>query len=429
MENKGPVPYSPPRESTFDKILRGMGMVKLIDKIIEGRRNREFKIALGQQMPVRKQKLLKLMRRLNKVPVKKLAPQAIPTRVLEGTLLATLVASIVSAIISPNNFAYNILVVPVVPMFFVISLGGLMQRLVKNRKRADAPKLGFAKEMAHDVFQEETQENLKLVFTTMLRHPRLEIQILGFEKLMEWGAPWVIPLLESKWHSWQESKMLETNDLYFWESHINIFKSRLEEADLISGNGFEKLAHHHGYWRRLNNASFETEQHGLLKYVDADLKEDDLEQFFVRRQRAGMWYPQVICGQCRVHAQEFDLNNSKTEVKCPDCYSNAHLIMPIREIIGYIGRPHINPPERSISYDVWEPESKTVHYFELDRLHIGHAENLNYEWAIAAIVEYYRNHLPPEHWPIKVSIEKGLELSRNSLNLLGHMKKGRKFST
>lgn len=427
MQNKHPIPNEIPESSSFDRSMRKIGIVPLIDRYLHKRRKRKFKLALGN--PSSKKELAKIMLDLRDSSPKQLAPQAVPTKVFEWTLLATIVGTFILLIVSPSNFLYNILVVPVLPLFFGISLGSLFSRLFKKRRHASGPKLQFAKEFASEVFREETHENLKLVLSMLLQHSQKDIQVVGFDFMVQWGAPWTLPLLQQQLARWQSEQLLPPNELSFLESHLEIFRARLESADPISGYGFDKLAHHHEYWTRLNLASFQEEQHALLKYIDVDLKEDDPEQFYVRRQRAGMWFPQVVCDKCHVHAQEFKLSGQQSEVKCPVCSSNAHLLMPIREIIGYIGRPHISPPERSVSYDVWDPASKTVAYFELDRLHIGKAEHLNYEWAIAAVVEFYRNHLPPEHWPIKVSIEKGLELDRNSLNLLGHIKKGRKFSS
>lgn len=134
-------------------------------------------------------------------------------------------------------------------------------------------------------------------------------------------------------------------------------------------------------------------------------------------------FPDLLCTMCFTRAEEH-VHGRWTYVLCRHCGDVLNLKTGISKVVGCIGN---FPPEREkdgvLYLNMWRGKNRKALYADLDELIIKGGGDVNYDWAVSAVVAQLREHLPEDglesdRHRIEVVLEDNPPLDANSMNLL-----------
>lgn len=109
---------------------------------------------------------------------------------------------------------------------------------------------------------------------------------------------------------------------------------------------------------------------------------------------------------------------------CPQCKDFEHLVGYAKTIRGVIGPvEERDAAENIFEIPFWDNEKKQVRHYKVDQLVFRPGAEMDYNWAVGAVVEHVNDHpwfLSPEN-QLEIRREGELELSANSQKLLNRL--------
>lgn len=131
-----------------------------------------------------------------------------------------------------------------------------------------------------------------------------------------------------------------------------------------------------------------------------------------------MSFDELVCRDCRTRAVKVP-NDYGTFVQCRICGKSETLETGAKRLVGRIGAGKDWEREgESLYVQLWNDERKEPQFADVDALAFGQLKGANADWAIAAVLETLRNHLPPTKLPIPLESEPPKQLSNNALHQL-----------
>ena len=129
-------------------------------------------------------------------------------------------------------------------------------------------------------------------------------------------------------------------------------------------------------------------------------------------------FPDLYCKTCLSRAEEQSFKEWQW-VRCKRCHDVTDLMIGIQRVIGEIGgTPKWLRQENYLRLNLWDQELKTVQRAEIDELRIVGGINIDYDWAISAVVQKIQNQVETREGQIKVKINGELHLAQNTKHLL-----------
>lgn len=134
-------------------------------------------------------------------------------------------------------------------------------------------------------------------------------------------------------------------------------------------------------------------------------------------------FPDLLCTRCHTRAEEH-VQGRWTYILCRHCGDVMHLKAGIKTVVGCIGN---FPPEREeggvLYLNLWQGKKRKGIYADVDQLVIEGGGDMNYDWAVSAVVAQLQEHWPEEDTEfetdgIEVVLRNDPPLDTNSKNLL-----------
>lgn len=168
----------------------------------------------------------------------------------------------------------------------------------------------------------------------------------------------------------------------------------MEGQAVEEGPGFLELIESHRFWmnqlRREDSNPDEIESKVLI--VEAEMDRISRQSLNARRS-----YPHLFCLACLTRAR-LTTYQTWTFVHCRHCNRTDLLELGVQRVVGEIGGvSDWELQDGVMRLGLWDEERRLARAADLDALHIHGGQNLNYDWAIAAIfdkMEGFHSELP-----------------------------------
>lgn len=186
-------------------------------------------------------------------------------------------------------------------------------------------------------------------------------------------------------------------------------------AAFVEARTKERLLQHRGDAYAMAREELET-QHQLR--IAAEQALDDVTDQQIALKQA---FPALWCSACNARAVEVR-RMLWLWVECRQCKGNADLVIGVKVAVGVLGPIPAGPhPDGELRVPLWDAKEKRALPAEIDVLEVVGGGDMDYDWAVAAVVETLGN----QHWSFKYGIPCRLvgspPLSANSLRILGKM--------
>lgn len=253
----------------------------------------------------------------------------------------------------------------------------------------------------------------------LFEHPKYPVSLFGVSGLMKWGSPGAI----------QRLSRLTEKRLHFWSTLLEIEKLPTEpdagetNSEAVIPFLEEQLKSKRFFWTRLFELSGEPEVAPLEEYLEHRFQTNSAVRFLRYRQSALAAHPKNVCQNCVCKATLENYRKGWEHIVCPSCGKVDFLIQPVKEIRGYIGNlPQDHDFE---AYSLWNAKAKEARPGELDHLHIVKGEDIDYNWAIAAVFAKIQDFFPDRLGKITVHLETEMrsQLNENSIRILSQVSK------
>lgn len=101
---------------------------------------------------------------------------------------------------------------------------------------------------------------------------------------------------------------------------------------------------------------------------------------------------------------------------CRKCEKHEHLQANVTEIVGRIGPPlDTSKPVGSLfPVDLWDPEKRQATYADVDRVEIIGGAEIDYDWAVTAVLETLKNSDEPQRGKVPFNLLEDPPLSVNT---------------
>jgi len=128
----------------------------------------------------------------------------------------------------------------------------------------------------------------------------------------------------------------------------------------------------------------------------------------------------AFCQRCRVRSEVVDLSYTQVAI-CPQCHEWDAMVGDVETVVGVIGmEKEMEILENEVRISLWNAPDQTVTVAEIERLEVVAGTQINYDWAVGAVMEALRNHFPDTTTDLPYVVDPSLQLSANSLNLLSN---------
>jgi hypothetical protein len=256
---------------------------------------------------------------------------------------------------------------------------------------------------------DEDRATVKTLESTAQKAP-FEVKVYAFQQMARLGFPEVEPILE---------KFMDDDDIRVpvaAEEAIKNLKKVMSGDHLLSASQLPVFIDEAEYWHRqyysrrgLERRESEERQAELVAIIN-----DIVDSQMLLRQS----YPDLLCSLCHTRAEEHN-RGRWTYVLCRHCGDVMHLKRGIEKVVGCIGN---FPPEKEengvLFLAVWNGTKRKAMYADMDQLLIEGGTDLNYDWAVSAVVAQIQEHEGEGAEELEVVLRNDPPLDNNSLNLL-----------
>ncbi len=238
------------------------------------------------------------------------------------------------------------------------------------------------------------------------------VAVMGLEK---WGSPESMDTVEEIHRRLAFSDAKNVKEVVDLAKKVHGDLSReIRSLDINRTETFVPLVEKRIYWKRLAQASATPDPLALKKLMDPDLLQYAPEQFFIRHHEMYHHQDEVMCTTCNTRMEV--IHWAKIPMgRCRICHEVAPLARGARKIVGVIGpRPLDLDTDHNQIIDLWNAQDEVPRYADIDELHISAGADINYDWAIAAVVEQQVNERPEHFGSVELYLDPQIQLSNNA---------------
>lgn len=129
-------------------------------------------------------------------------------------------------------------------------------------------------------------------------------------------------------------------------------------------------------------------------------------------------FPHLYCRACNTRAEQLE-SARWSWVRCKTCMEAGDLEMGVQTVVGQIG----GFPERvleagELRFSIWDEPHKAAISAELDVIEVIGGYEMNYDWAVSAVVEALQHRQDASTAEIKLRLTNAPILDQNTLRLL-----------
>ncbi len=246
------------------------------------------------------------------------------------------------------------------------------------------------------------------------------LQLLGVEWLVKWKSPWAVQHLEEVG---QSTLNLEIRNLC--ESGYRGGIDLLRNEDLTHILNLRELVSQSRFWQRVAMA-FQAEDALLWEGSEMDELEEKLVNAFRLQGELARFHPFNYCktGMSRgelsqIHGWKYVLGRRSQDYRemIPEIYKVTGLIGPLE------GEQTKLTGTGELIVQLWNAAENEASAAELDVLEVAAGADINYDWAVSAVIEALRNQSPDRELRIEVQVDTKVSLAPNTWNLLKEITK------
>ncbi len=192
-----------------------------------------------------------------------------------------------------------------------------------------------------------------------------------------------------------------------------------EEFDPVRPDTVTRLLDNSLYWERVARAATQQDEEAFFDLVDHEAAlEGTIERYFQDVFQVYPYLTQAYCESCRRWAIEYQAGRY-TLPTCPECATAEYLRTDIKEVVGMVGSITVRRFEDGTLYwNLWDRTSDSVKLAEVDRIEVTSGRKMDYDWALAAIVEAFRNYHPDDRPRIPLHLPDSISLQTNTRKLI-----------
>jgi hypothetical protein len=307
--------------------------------------------------------------------------------------------------LSPELAIGLVLGYPVLPLLVRLTYPAWLQSY-----RSKIQKLAVDRLMRHGIDSEaDWSEALKTLDRFAGTAP-VELKAYSLRQIGRMGTPQAREVLE-KYHQSTDERIQTASRAAL--EHLDRIVSG---ESLLSTRQLPVFIDEAGYWHRQYYA-----RRGLARR-DSELRQAELEEIIDDIVDSQLLlkqaYPDLFCTQCFTRAEEHT-GGRWTYVMCRHCGDVVHLQTGITKVVGRIGDFREPLVENGVIYlHLWDTNKGKARFADLDRLEIVNGGDVNYNWAVSALVAQLSEHAPSPSAHIEVALQGNPPLDANSLALL-----------
>lgn len=324
--------------------------------------------------------------------------------------------------LAPVLLSFGLLLVPPLALVLPIGVGnfvapaigflGLLGILGAFFRKSFVQKFrkGSARHVISHLLTKGKSKDIERVLESAFRQSEPKLQTLALEYMREWGSPPTLQLLQSAGPGYSPQVQEEiASTLTYLKGLGNaevLLVAPLDTYFQEFAHITEEIASHMSQIKDWNVYKKKIDQ------IRSDIDHIILSQTVLRTS-----FPDVFCRECRSRAEEI-VHEEWRYVRCRSCKEAPDLVPGIGMVIGEIGgEGDWVLDEKKLTVAMWD-QSETARPAELDLLRIKSNSGINYDWAVSAVVESMKNRFSDEEMRVKVEVEPGVTMSRNTEMLL-----------
>ncbi|MFN8394094.1 MAG: HEAT repeat domain-containing protein [Bacteroidia bacterium] len=190
----------------------------------------------------------------------------------------------------------------------------------------------------------------------------------------------------------------------------------LKGGQTLSVRTMETYVREHEFWEKKVRSQSWLDNPGpsdQLAEITRQIDDIVFSQLPIRRA-----YPYVYCMDCYSRAEEMR-HNEWEWIRCKQCKEVHGLKIGVRKVVGQIGGESTSHFEEGTLYlPLWDEGSHQARYAELDELQVIGGKEINYDWAVGALLQKIHDHHQGPAYTTGVRLIGQPRLEMNSLQLL-----------
>lgn len=243
------------------------------------------------------------------------------------------------------------------------------------------------------------------------------IQLFGVEWLVKWKSPWAVDFLQEVGENtlnFEIRSLCESG----YQGGMDLFR----KEDVTHIVSLRELVDQSRFWRRVA-MSFQGEDPLLWEGAELDEIEERIVDAFRLQGELTRCHPFNYCKEGLSRGELSQIHGWKYVVgRLSQDYRK--MVPDVLKVIGRIGSLENNTDGKGeLVIGLWDPKEQAATAAELDELEIEAGRELNYDWAISAVIEALRNRMPDGELKLEVKIDPQIPLSPNTRNLLNEITK------
>ena len=225
-------------------------------------------------------------------------------------------------------------------------------------------------------------------------HPDEAVRACAMEALGHWGAEEALPFLE---------KGTEDQSPLVREYANKNYHQVLRLTGRKKLYGVRILDELIRYIEELKKREFGSRSKDSFIHVEKRGRvEDTLKKILHTHKHLRNQYPHLICVNCRTTTQ-LVTKNGWEYLRCRNCTDVNGLLGGVEFVVGMIGAEQPWHQEGTTLFlDLWDDSGKKARFADIDELQIQGGSEINYDWAINAVLEVLRNGAMHSDWKVPV---------------------------
>lgn len=327
---------------------------------------------------------------------------------LLGTFLAatSIPALAIWAILFPSTLAIGI----GVPAFM-----GSMAAIWYTLGKKDVAKMRAKIALAGIELYTENKDTSELpaLLTHAAKHPDPAVRLCAMEGLGHWAAEDALPLLEVA--TTDPDPLVKEAALKNQALVLRLTgKTRLYGVEIV-----EELLR---YIQELTEKEFKFGSKRGYQFMEKRLRvEDTLHKILNTHKHLRNAYPHLFCVNCKTRT-ELRKQENWEYLSCRNCSDINGIISGVEKVVGTIGgNKNWNQQGTTLYFSLWDQEKKKARFADVDELMVIGNQEMNYDWAINAVLEVLRNGAIESDFRLPVTFQHRPELTNNTEMLISQI--------
>lgn len=214
-----------------------------------------------------------------------------------------------------------------------------------------------------------------------------------------------------------ESLSRDRNPKVASKAHVALSRAKLllQGHQLEEADGILDLIETHVYWLNQLNRDDTNPDEIEPRILEVESRLDLAARQCLQARRA---YPELFCLACLTRAQLLS-HSTWVFVHCRHCLRPELLQTGVKRVVGEIGGvSDWDLKDGILALGLWNEERRQARAADLDALHVLGGSDLNYDWAVSAVLEamqQFQSQMPPI---LPIELLNHPPISANSLALL-----------